>query len=69
MQNAVAVAAGVIGIVLSILTVINLIDTIVGSRTQSKIEVLDLKNQAKMDEIRRSLNELKVLVSSLREKA
>ncbi len=69
MQNAMAVAAGVIGILLSILSVINLIDTIVGSRTQSKIEVLDLKNQAKMDAIQRSLNELKVLVSSLREKA
>ncbi len=62
MQAAMAVAAGVIGIMLSILTLITIIDTVVGTRTESKIEVLDRNNQAKMDEIQRSLNELKVLV-------
>ena len=60
MQSALAVAAGGLGIMLSILTVV---DTIVGTRIENKIELM---HQAKMDQamvhIRQLLKEIKELV-------
>ena len=63
MQSALAVAAGGLGIMLSILTVLSLLDTIVGTRIENKIELM---HQAKMDQtmvhIRQLLKEIKELV-------
>jgi hypothetical protein len=68
MQTAIAVAAGFIGFALSILSVVNLVDTIVGTKKENKFELLKLQSEARMELIQRSLNELKDLSQALHAK-